>query len=81
MKKTIAITVAAAAVLISSGCSRAQYETEPVVLQSAQGPVTCQLYTKERVLWDQAISHPESMTREAADQICQAEGQRMKDAG
>jgi hypothetical protein len=52
------------------------YESEPVEVSTPEGIVTCQLYTKERVLWDRAINRPETMSVEAADAVCMQEGQR-----
>lgn len=52
------------------------YETTPVVVDTAAGPVTCQLYTHEQVTWDRATARPASMDVETADNICRAEGQR-----
>lgn len=52
------------------------YESTPVVVNTAAGPVTCQLYTHEQVIWDRAIARPESMDVETADNICRAEGKR-----
>ena len=50
------------------------YETTPVTVDSAKGPVTCQLYTKEMLTWDRAIGHSGSMSVEEADAICKAKG-------
>jgi len=52
------------------------YETPPVKVTTDSGVVTCQLYTRKRVLWDRAIHRPESMTVKAADAICVEEGKR-----
>ncbi|WP_299907562.1 hypothetical protein [uncultured Paracoccus sp.] len=57
------------------------YETTPVVVQTEAGPVTCQLYTHEQVIWDRAISRPNSMDVKTADNICLQEGQREKAGG
>ncbi len=61
-----------------AGCSLSpkNYETTPVQVATAQGPVTCQLYKPDMVVWDRAIDRPESMTVAMADQICIAEGKR-----
>ncbi len=73
----IGALIACAATL--SGCvPSSSYESTPVQVQSAQGVVTCQLYTKEVVLWDRATRKPAEMTEQAADQVCKAEGQRRK---
>ncbi len=69
-------------VALLSGCSidPQNYETTPVQLKTAKGIVTCQLYTKERVLWDRAIDRPNNMSVREADNICRAEGERQKRA-
>lgn len=78
-KKAIITTLAAIALLTGcGGLDPRAYETAPVKLKTAKGPVTCQLYTRERVIWDRAIEWPRSMTFEEADGICRAEGLRQK---
>ncbi|MDO6726023.1 hypothetical protein Q4544_03670 [Cognatishimia sp. 1_MG-2023] len=67
-----AIVIGFAATL--SACDRTPYESTPVKVKSESGTVTCQLYTAERVMWDESIAHPESMTKSDADNICQAKG-------
>ena len=63
--------------LILSGCMTPEsFETAPVQVATAQGVVTCQLYRRDRVLWDRAIHRPETMSVNTADEICRAEGQR-----
>ena len=54
------------------------YESPPVTIPSPLGPVVCQLYTKDIVEWDRAMSRPPQMSVAAADAICLAEGQRQK---
>lgn len=73
----------APAILLLAACSLdpREYESTPVVLQTAAGPVTCQLYTHEQVIWDRAISRPGSMTVETADNLCRQEGARVKAGG
>ena len=68
----------ASAVLLLAACSLDPrgYETTPVTLQTAAGPVTCQLYTHEQVIWDRAISRPDSMDVATADNLCRQEGLR-----
>ena len=73
-----AVTFGAAFV---AGCSPEQMETTPVVVQTAQGPVTCQLYTLSQVTWDRAISHPGAMDVRTADEACRAEGYRILRSG
>ena len=65
-----------------SGCvgGPEAYETEPVKLNTEKGIVTCQLYTKERVIWDRAIDRPDNMSVQEADAICLAEGLRQQQA-
>lgn len=71
-----------AGALVLAGCSvdPRSFETAPVDLKTPKGIVTCQLYTKERVLWDRSINRPESMTVQEADDICRAEGLRQKNS-
>lgn len=73
-----AIMIAAlSAVTLATGCADPQnYETPPVIVQTAKGPVTCQLYTKRLVLWDRSIDRPDAMGVQEADNICRAEGKR-----
>ena len=76
----LSILVAAAAIL--SGCTidPRSYESTPVKVKTPKGLVTCQLYTRERVLWDRSIDRPSNMSLEEADSICLAEGQRWKES-
>lgn len=57
--------------------SPTSFETEPVVISTSAGPVTCQLYTAEIVAWDRSIDRPDAMSVAEADAICQAEGRRV----
>ena len=67
----------AAFVAALSGCATPEsYETVPVVVETPQGPVTCQLYLRSQVVWDRAIDRPDSMGVTQADNYCIAEGQR-----
>ncbi len=50
----------------------------PVDIKTPEGPVTCQHYTKSRVLWDEAILKPINMSQARADEYCLAEGERRK---
>ncbi|MDE9450685.1 hypothetical protein J3R80_09440 [Aliiroseovarius sp. Z3] len=68
MIRTGLVVLGAAVVL--SGCVRSSYESTPVEVNTAKGKVTCQLYTPERVQWDEAIAKPESMSKREADRIC-----------
>lgn len=66
--------VALAALTALAACSPKQFESPPVTVQSAQGPVTCQLYTKGLLDWDRAVARPDMMSAETADALCKAEG-------
>ena len=76
--KFLSLTAALGTVLLA-GCSVSpkDYETTPVVVASAAGPVTCQLYTHSQVTWDRSIGHPNSMSVADADAICRQEGFRV----
>jgi len=72
----------AAFVAALSGCATPEsYETVPVVVETPQGPVTCQLYLRSQVVWDRAIDRPDSMGVTQADNYCVAEGQRRLTGG
>lgn len=63
--------------LALSGCfTQSSFETPPVTVRTAQGPVTCQLYLRDRVVLDTAIAFPNVLTKEQADQVCIDEGTR-----
>ncbi|MBT8458230.1 MAG: hypothetical protein HKP37_02100 [Boseongicola sp.] len=64
------------AVTRSACISPESYESEPVNVETPIGVVTCQLYTRDLVIWDRAIDRPEGMTVSTADAICVNEGQR-----
>ncbi len=79
MSKLLLIASALASTVLLSGClDKKSFETEPVQVSTAQGVVTCQLYTHEKVLWDRAIAAPAGMSIETADKICFDEGKRVK---
>ncbi|GLK65177.1 hypothetical protein F8A10_20140 (plasmid) [Paracoccus kondratievae] len=75
------LPVLALGLLAACSIDPKDYETAPVTVQTASGPVTCQLYTRSLVTWDRSIDRPANMTVAAADQICLSEGQRQKAAG
>jgi len=82
MHTTLRVFLVSAAAAGLAGCvSPEQFETTPVQLETSKGIVTCQLYTKDRVLWDRSINRPAAMSVEEADAICKQEGQRQKDGG
>ncbi|MEM7076440.1 MAG: hypothetical protein AAGA28_09915 [Pseudomonadota bacterium] len=70
--------ILAVAAIGLTGCINPQrYETVPVQVQTAQGLVTCQLYTRNTVAWDRAIDIPPGMNIATGDQVCRAEGERL----
>lgn len=62
------------AVLAVSGCNQASFESKPVVVNTPKGKVVCQLYTAERVQWDEAVARPANMSEKDADEICLKKG-------
>lgn len=74
----ISMLLVAAAILSGCASSPQSYESTPVKIETSKGLVTCQLYTRDRVLWDRAIDRPSSMSVKEADSICLAEGKRWK---
>ncbi|NSY38823.1 hypothetical protein [Leisingera sp. ANG59] len=82
MQTVYKLLAATSAVAALTGCvSPEQFETTPVQLQTSKGVVTCQLYTKDRVLWDRSIDRPASMPVQEADEICKQEGYRQMKEG
>ncbi|MEO1562973.1 MAG: hypothetical protein AAFR98_06005 [Pseudomonadota bacterium] len=82
MKKTTLVLSVTA--LVVAGCSvdKAEYLSEPVLVKTPKGIVTCQLYRDDRVLWDEAVAFPQSrMTLAEADEVCQEEGRRVREEG
>lgn len=76
----------AAFVVVSAGLtgcvgSPEHHETTPVEVETAQGTVTCQLYTRERVMWDRSINRPNAMDVKVADEICREAGRRWANEG
>ncbi|WP_022705992.1 hypothetical protein [Paracoccus zeaxanthinifaciens] len=78
MNKIAIFSVVAAGAL--AACSPKQFETAPVTIDTPQGPVTCQLYTKGLTDWDRSISRPDALSVEAADTLCKNEGIRQKNS-
>lgn len=72
-----AFALLGAAMLAGCAITPEQYESTPVVISTAQGPVTCQLYTLEQVTWDRAIHRPDAMGVDTADTLCRNEGARI----
>ena len=65
MKLILGLTAA----LLLAGCA-----SVPVTLNTPEGEVTCQNYTDQLVLWDQAIAYPKSMPKAEADRYCRELG-------
>lgn len=75
-KHIAAIAAMALGVAALTACTPRQFESDPVTVGSPQGPVTCQLYTRNMLDWDRSINRPATMSVADADQICRAEGKR-----
>lgn len=76
MTKLRFLLLAPLAFVLAACIDKTEFETDPVKVRSSKGIVTCQLYTKRRLDWDEAIAHPESMTIEEANAVCIEEGKR-----
>lgn len=70
------LLLAAAALLAGCAIDPRQLESTPVDVPTAKGPVTCQLYTRETIVWDRSIDRPERMGVEEADMVCREAGRR-----
>ncbi len=81
MYAKVAFAVVAVAALSACSISPKDYETTPVIADSAMGPVICQIYTHEQVTWDRSIDRPDKMGVETADNLCRAEGKRIMEGG
>ena len=83
MRTTALVSKLSIALLMFAGLSACinpqSYESEPVEVTTPIGVVTCQLYTRDLVVWDRAIDRPEGMTVSTADAICVDEGQRQSE--
>lgn len=66
---------------VIAGCNKTAFESDPVVVPTNYGDVTCQLYTKDTVWWDESISHPNTMSSEAADDVCVQIGHKLAGDG
>lgn len=79
--KKLTLVMAIAATGVMAGCvDKSAYESNPVQIKTAKGTVTCQLYLRDRVQWDEAIAVPEGMEKAEGDAYCLQEGQRQYDA-
>lgn len=80
MIKKLMLTFLGASALTACSLDPKDHETAPVTLDTAAGPVVCQLYRKDMVRWDRSISRPESMSVETADALCLEEGKAQKNS-
>ena len=69
---------AAGILVLVAACDKSDYLSPEVTLETDQGRVTCQLYTTDRLYWDEATSHPDTMSAETADAYCKAAGRQRK---
>ncbi|WP_411837442.1 hypothetical protein [Paracoccus sp. ME4] len=74
------VSACALSAALLAACSPANFESEPVAVQTPNGTVTCQLYTRGMTDWDRSISRPDTMSVEVADSFCRREGQRLQGA-
>ena len=68
--KAFSILVAVTAL---AACTPRSFETPPVMVETPQGPVTCQLYTSGLTDWDRATDAPVGMSVAVADSYCKKE--------
>lgn len=74
-------TIIAVSIIALTACvSPKDFETDPVSVKTDEGTVVCQLYTHQKVMFDEAVSFPESMTKTQADRICIAKGEEVAKA-
>lgn len=59
---------------LTSLCLLAACASAPIEVETHQGQVTCQNYTKGTVLWDNAVKRPAGMTKDEADYYCRQKG-------
>lgn len=79
--KIFTLGVAVVATGVMAGCvNKSAYESNPVKIKTPKGEVTCQLYTRDRVQWDEAIAVPSGMTKAEGDAYCVQEGHRLFNA-
>lgn len=78
MIRKLAFTAVGIAALTACSLNPEDYESTPVTVDTPQGQVTCQLYTKDIVEWDRSVDRPETMSVETADAYCLKEGQKQK---
>ena len=81
MKPLVSLTILAVSGIMLSACAPnpVDFETPPVVLQTSEGPVTCQLYRTNMVVWDRAIDRPDTMSVETGDNLCKQAGVDRRD--
>ena len=62
-------------------CAPTDLESTPIKVATPKGEVVCQLYTRDLVYWDRAISEPAGMSPDEADAICRGRGDEWKKTG
>ena len=79
--KKLTLVMAIAATGVMAGCvNKSGFESNPVQIKTEKGVVTCQLYMRDRVQWDEAIAVPAGMTKAEGDAYCIQEGHRQYNA-
>lgn len=78
MTKRLVFAVIGLSALAACSLDPKDYESDPVTVATPEGPVVCQLYTKELVRWDRAISRPATMSVAIGDAICLEEGAKLR---
>ena len=78
MLKKLAVVTVGIAALAACSLDPKDYESTPVTVDTPQGQVVCQLYTKDIVRWDRSIDRPANMSVKTADAYCLQEGQKEK---
>jgi hypothetical protein len=76
MNKFVSLSLLGAILAQVSGCTPADFETDPVTLTTDMGDVVCQLYSNKTVVLDRAIHMPHAMHVGEADALCRQEGER-----
>jgi len=81
MKPLVSLTILAVSGIMLTACAPnpVDFESSPVVLQTSEGPVTCQLYRADMVVWDRAIDRPDTMSVETGDNLCKQAGVERRD--
>jgi hypothetical protein len=69
--KSISVVIVAGTLLLSACVPLpSSVASTPVTVETPQGPVVCQFFLPDIVLWDMSNDRPATMTKEEADKIC-----------